>query len=75
MDRVVDAVGNTLTAGDKCMHARRRIGSNTPILKEVEVVEVISQSKIAIRTGENALKGYTYGNKLVKIIIEDESNK
>lgn len=73
--KVVDAVGNTLSVGDKCMHCRRQVGGNTPILKEVTVMAIHSQQKIEIRTLENQItNGRTYGGKLVKIIIEDEVN-
>lgn len=65
---VKDAVGNTLNAGDKCMHVRK--SGNTPVLREVEVVEIRSQQKIGIRTGNNTLLGWTYGSKLMKIVLE-----
>ena len=63
-----DCVGNLIKNGDKCMHVRK--SGNTPIFKEVEVVDIKSQIKIGIRTGNNTILGWTRGSKLIKIIKE-----
>jgi hypothetical protein len=66
----VDAVGNTIKEGDLCMHVRK--SGNTPILMRVKVEQIKSNNSIGIRTGNNAKLGWTFSEKLMKIIKEKD---
>ncbi len=65
---VRDVVGNVIEVGDECMHVRK--SGNTPVFRKVIIREIKSKSKIGIFTEGNSKLGWTYSDKLVKIIKE-----